>query len=97
MSEFSDSMYRGCLVVVLVLLLLTFFCLANLEPGSASYYLCIFSLIVDVPFFGYLVYKMYSRYRKMKQAEQQAGKKENRDFPDEGLSNNQGGNSNENL
>lgn len=59
---------KECLVVVLVLLLLTAFCLANVEAGSGSYYLCIFSLIVDVPFLGFLLYKLIRDYHQIRRA-----------------------------
>lgn len=58
MSFYGTSVYKGCMTVVITLLLLTGFCLANVEPGTAAYYLCLFSLIVDVPFFGFLLYKL---------------------------------------
>lgn len=58
--------YKGFLVVVIVLLLLTGFCLWNVETGSAPYYLCIFSLIVDVPFLALLLYKEIKSYKEIK-------------------------------
>lgn len=79
MSYFRTSVYKGCMVAVLVLLLLTAFCLANVEMGSGSYYLCLFSLIVDVPFFGFLLYKLIRDYRQMRrvQGEETNAKTEN--------------------
>ena len=58
--------YKGFLVAVIVLLLLTGFCLWNVETGSASYYLCVFSLIVDVPFLAFLLYKEIKSYKEIK-------------------------------
>ena len=66
MSFYQTSVYKGCTVVVLVLLLLTAFCLANVEVGTGSYYLCLFSLIIDLPFFAFLLYKLIKTYRQMK-------------------------------
>jgi len=74
MSVYTSSMFRGCLVVVIVLLLLTAFCLANVEPGSGPYYLCLYSLIIDVPFCVFLVTKLVLEYRKRKKAAQQETK-----------------------
>ena len=74
MSVYTSSMFRGCLVVVIVLLLLTAFCLANVEPGSGSYYLCLYSLIIDIPFLIFLVTKLVMEYRERKKASQQETK-----------------------
>lgn len=68
MSNQRTFACKECMVVVLVLLLLTAFCLANVEVGTGSYYLCIFSLIVDVPFFGFLLYKLIRDYRQIRRA-----------------------------
>lgn len=70
MTDYQDSLYRGCTVVVLVLLILTTFCLVNLDAGTAPFYLCIFSLMVDIPFFGFLLYKRIRRGQKRKQSQQ---------------------------
>lgn len=72
MSFYKTSIYRGCMTVVIVLLLLTAFCLANLEPGTGPYYLCLFSLVIDVPFLVFLIVKLIRDYCKMKKANQQA-------------------------
>ncbi len=69
MTDYQNSLYRGCTVVVLVLLILTVFCLVNLEPGTAPFYLCIFSLMVDIPFFGFLLYKRIRQGQKRKQSQ----------------------------
>lgn len=69
MSEYRVSLYKGCTVTVLVLLLLTVFCLVNGEPGSASYWLCIFSLVVDIPFLGFLLFRRTRDCRKQSQSE----------------------------
>jgi hypothetical protein len=55
---YHSSFYKGCLVAVTVLLLLIIFCLFNVETGTAPYYLTIFSFIIDVPFFIFLLYKI---------------------------------------
>lgn len=55
---YHSSFYKGCLIAVTVLLLLIIFCLLNVKAGTAPYYLTIFSLIIDVPFFLFLLYKM---------------------------------------
>lgn len=60
-----SSIYKSCLVIVIVLLILTMFCLLNLRPDSASFYLCIFSLIIDVPFLIFLIYKELKNYRNI--------------------------------
>lgn len=70
MTDYQDSLYRGCTVVVLVLLILTIFCLVNLDAGTAPFYLCIISLMVDIPFFGFLLYKQIRRSQKRKQSQQ---------------------------
>lgn len=75
MNYYQTSIYKGCTAVVLVLLLLTAFCLANVEAGTGSYYLCIFSLLIDVPFFGFLLYKLIKTYRLMKKAEEKTESK----------------------
>lgn len=69
MSLFRASIYKACMTVVIVLLLLTIFCLANVERGSGPYYLCLFSLIIDVPFMGFLLYKLVQDYREIRKAE----------------------------
>ncbi len=66
---YRTSIYKGCTAVVIMLLLLTAFCLCNLEAGSASFYLCLFSLIIDVPFFGFLLYKLIQDYREIHKAQ----------------------------
>lgn len=64
MPQFRASLYRGCMVAVLILLLLTAFCILNVEQGSGAFYLCVFSLIVDIPFFAYLLYQLIRDCRK---------------------------------
>lgn len=70
MSEYRVSLCKGCMVTVLVLLLLTVFCLVNGEPGSAPFWLCIFSLVVDVPFLGFLLFQLIRDCRKIRRPEQ---------------------------
>lgn len=76
MSDFQNSLYRGCTVAVLMLLILTVFCLVNLDAGTAPFYLCIFSLIVDVPFLGFLLYKRFRHGQKRKQSQQEESNKD---------------------
>lgn len=71
MSLFRTSIYKTCMTVVIVLLLLILFCLSNVERGSGPYYLCLFSLIVDVPFMGFLLYKLIQDYREVRRAEKE--------------------------
>ncbi len=52
------SVYKGFLVAVIILLILILFCLLNLEAGTSSYYLCVFSLIIDIPFLIFLLLKI---------------------------------------
>ncbi len=80
MSYFASSVHRGCMAAVLVLLLLTAFCLTNVEKGTGPYYLCLYSLIVDVPFFLYLLVKLirnYHRIQKERKAEAASAAVEN--------------------
>lgn len=53
---YKSSAYKTCLSAVIMLILLTIFCLANLSAGTAPYYLCIFSLMINIPFTVYLIY-----------------------------------------
>lgn len=69
MSYYQMSIYKGCTAVVLVLLLLTVFCLVHGEAGMGPYYLCIFSLILDVPFLGFLIWKLIRTYRQLRKEE----------------------------
>lgn len=79
MPEYRVSLYKGCTVTVLVLLLLTVFCLVNGEPGSAPYWLCIFSLVVDIPFLGFLLFQLIRDCRKQSRAEQSEAPSQTRD------------------
>lgn len=69
MPLFRTSIYKTCLTMVIVVLLLTAFCLANLEAGTGPYYMCLFTLIIDVPFLGFLLYKLIRDYREIHKAE----------------------------
>lgn len=71
MSPYRASMYKGSMTVVLVLLLLTAFCLANVEPGTGPYYLCLFSLMIDIPFFLFLLYKLIRDVKKLEKAREE--------------------------
>lgn len=55
---FRISIYKGCFTATVVLMLMTLFCIFNVDVGSAPFYLCIFTLIVDVPFLSFLLYKL---------------------------------------
>lgn len=70
---YRTSIYKGCLTVVIVLLLLIVFCLVNLEVGTAPFYMCIFSLIVDIPFLLFLLYKLVRDYQEIRK--EQKGRK----------------------
>jgi hypothetical protein len=59
------SVYKGFLVSVIVLLILILFCLFNLEAGTASYYLCVFSFIIDIPFLIFLLFKIRKETKEM--------------------------------
>lgn len=74
MSYHQLSIYKGCTVVVLVLLLLSIFCLTNGEVGTGSFYLCIFSLIIDIPFLGFLIYKLIRTHRQMRKTKEEDSK-----------------------
>lgn len=74
MSFYNASVYKGCMTVVIVLILLTAFCLANVEPGTGPYYLCLFSLIIDVPFFLFLLYRLIRDVKKLEKAREEKQK-----------------------
>jgi hypothetical protein len=71
MTLFRTSIYKACLTVVIVVLLLTAFCLANVEAGTGPYYMCLFTLIIDVPFLGFLLYKLIQDYREIHKADKE--------------------------
>lgn len=60
------SMYRTATAMSVVILLLCLFCLAYGEPGSSSFYLTLFSLIVIVPFLAFLLVQLVRDRRRMK-------------------------------
>jgi len=62
MSKYS--IYKSCFSVAIALILLTLFCMANTEPGSTPFMLCVFTLIIDIPFVVFVVVRMIISYRK---------------------------------
>ena len=62
MSKYS--IYKSCFSVAIALILLTLFCMANTEPGSTPFMLCIFTLIVDIPFVVFIIVRMIISYKK---------------------------------
>ena len=71
MSLYRTSIYKACTTVVIVVMLLTAFCLVNVEAGTGPYYLCLFTLIIDVPFLGFLLYKLVRDYQEIHKTEKE--------------------------
>lgn len=76
MSLYRASIYKTCTTLVIVVLLLTVFCLCNVEAGTGPYYMCLFTLIVDVPFMGFLLYKLVRDYREIRKADKERKEQE---------------------
>ncbi|HJD24558.1 MAG TPA: hypothetical protein H9694_10530 [Firmicutes bacterium] len=76
MPLFQASIYKTCTTVVIMVLLLTGFCLANLEAGTGPYYFCLFTLILDVPFLGFLLFKLARDYWQLHKEEKERKQKD---------------------
>lgn len=54
----NDALYRGCFSSSLILILLTTFCIVNVEAGSSAFYLCVFSYMINIPFILFILFKL---------------------------------------
>lgn len=71
MSLYRTSIYKTCMTVVIMVMLLTIFCLCNVEAGTGPYYMCLFTLIIDIPFLGFLLYKLIKDSREARKVEKE--------------------------
>jgi len=55
----DGGMYKGTLTVAILVIVMTIFSLFFVEYKSAPFYLCIFTLVIDVPFTIYLSFKIH--------------------------------------
>ena len=57
------AMYRAVLTMLVVLTILAIMCLFWTQPGEAAFYLCIFTLIIDVPVIAFIIIKLILAYK----------------------------------
>lgn len=60
----NEGMYKGGITSSLLLIILSVFCIVNVPVASAPFYLCLFSLMINLPFLVFLIYKVIRSNRE---------------------------------